>query len=417
MSESAVPPFPPSGKYIQSIRESCRALRAASNIKIEHSAIKRLLLSPSFTGSFHRLSKERGLAFPLQFPSIVSELNLLSILSLLNFASGYRVPLHEQTGRGAWDNIRALVYSLYITSSSGAESDCLSAKGMQEISVQTIAEQLRVSILVERPHESIPGVTVGELGGPMYQLVQLIAHTFNETGTVLVRAGYPDLGTFVLEALKSGEKAAKGGSPEADTVLERIVRAVPGFRDMAIVNGQPVYCFKKALFLLHAIEHRFASRPSVPAPKASSLPVFTDNVIPSMLIHLGVLDLSSASASLDSAFPDHSADLRNLLAGAQPPGEIIAKLPKELPIDGPALNVEQAYILRAAAIDACEMIVEVAHSLEASEIEAFGAPSDTLQWMKKITLQETDMWLWAVAKDRPDYRRLMRFSLRDTVMF
>ncbi|KAH8119355.1 hypothetical protein DFH11DRAFT_1564562 [Phellopilus nigrolimitatus] len=408
-----------SRKICQSIRESCRALRMASNVKIERSSIERLLLSPSFTDSFQRVSKSHGLAFPLQFPSVVSELNLLSTLSLLNFASGYRVPLHEQTGRGAWDNIRALVFSLYITSSSGTDADFLSAKGMQAIGAQTIAEQLHVSMHEERPHESIPGVIVGELGGPMHQLVQLIVRVLNETGEVLVKAGYPDLGTFILEALKSGGKAAKGGSPDVDTVLEQIVKAIPGFRDMAVIDGQPVYCFKKALFLLCAVEIRFGSSKSssIPIPITSSLPVFSDNVLPSMLVHLGVLDLSSASAPLASAFSDDSADLEKLLAKAEPRGEVIAKLPRELPEEGPALNIEQAYILRAAAIDACEMMLEIAHSLDASTVQASGAPPDTLEWMKKMTLQEIDMWLWAVAKDRPDYRRLKRFSLRDTVMF
>ena len=90
----------------------------------------------------------------------MSELNLLSVLSLLNFASGYRVPLHEQTGRGAWDNIRALTFSLFLSSTT--ETDWLSARGMQTINEQLIAEHLRLSVHVERPHESIPGVTVGD---------------------------------------------------------------------------------------------------------------------------------------------------------------------------------------------------------------------------------------------------------------
>lgn len=158
------------------------------------------------------------------------------MLSLLNFASGYRVPLHEQTGRGAWDNIRALTFSLYITSSS--ETDWLSARGMKAIREQTIAEQMNISVHVERPHETLPGVTVGELGGPLHKLVQLIMKTLNETGDVLLKAGYPDLGTFVLEGLKKGEKPGNDGSTDVEVVLEHIVRAIPGFRDMTAVHGQ-----------------------------------------------------------------------------------------------------------------------------------------------------------------------------------
>lgn len=118
-----------------------------------------------------------------------------------------------------------------------------------------------VNIHVEKPHESIPGVTVGEVGGPIHELVQLLRTLMNETGNVLVNSGYKDLGSFVLEALKEGEKVARQSNDQAaaaEAVLERVscksslsrfcssldivfpqlVCAIPGFRDMAIVDGQ-----------------------------------------------------------------------------------------------------------------------------------------------------------------------------------
>jgi hypothetical protein len=95
---------------------------------------------------------------------------------------------------------------------------------MQDIQEQKVAELMRVSMHVERPHESIPGVTVGELGGPMHELVKLITGTLNETGLILVRAGYPDLGSFVLEALQESEKAKSKDKVGADVdiILERV---------------------------------------------------------------------------------------------------------------------------------------------------------------------------------------------------
>lgn len=97
---------------------------------------------------------------------------------------------------------------------------------MVAITDAKVAELMRVSLHVERPHESIPGVTVGELAGPMYDLVTLITQTLNETGSVLVKAGYPDLGSFVLEALKEGEKVKSADKPGADVdvILERVRR-------------------------------------------------------------------------------------------------------------------------------------------------------------------------------------------------
>lgn len=168
------------------------------------------------------------MVMPLNFPNVLAELNVLSILSLLNFASGYRVPLHQATGRGAFDTIRAFVFSLYISSSVGGEGDMLSARGMQGIDEGKVAELMNVADKVhqEKAHNEIPGVTVGELGGPIYEVVQLITKTLKSTGDVLVSGGYQDLGTFVLEALKEGDKARQKAEPgqvdpECDVVLER----------------------------------------------------------------------------------------------------------------------------------------------------------------------------------------------------
>ncbi|KAG0704661.1 hypothetical protein DFH29DRAFT_910378 [Suillus ampliporus] len=405
------PDFPSPGTIISSIKESCRTLTAAAHIKVEAAAIKRLLESPSFRSSFHRVSGSHGLAFPLKFPSILSELNFLSVLSLLNFASGYRVPLHEQTGRGAWDNIRAFTFSLYLSSATG-QGDLLSAKGMKTMSEQQVAQHMGVTIHVERPHETIPGVTVGELGGPIYELVKLISSTLTETGQILDASGYSELGSFVLESLKEGAKADPSAS--LGIVLERLVRAIPAFRDMAVVNGKPVYCFKKALFLIHAVKIRFGSAPSplFPIPSTVQAPVFTDNVLPSLLVHLGVLDLSGATShGLHTLFPGaESEDKITALLSLPPEASQVAQVTKKTPPkDGPVLTKEQAYILRAAAVHACEKIVEYARGE--------GQLNEEEKWLKDITLPELDIWLWAVAKDRPDYRKLERFVLRGTVAF
>lgn len=167
------------------------------------------------------MSAQHGLAVPLNFDSQSDELNYISVLSLLNFGSGYRTPLHAQTGRGAWDAIRALMFGLYISSSS--DGNHLSAKGMQSISNAKIAELMGIDLHVERPHETLHGVTIGELGGPLYDLVTLITSTLNMTGSILVKLEYPNLGTFVLECLREGElKSSSDSGCDLDTVLERV---------------------------------------------------------------------------------------------------------------------------------------------------------------------------------------------------
>lgn len=100
----------------------------------------------------------------------------------------------------------------------------LSAEGLRTIREQTVAELMNLKLHQERPHESIPGVTVGELGGPGYEVVKLVTGAMNSTGEVLVESGYKDLGSFVLEALQEGEKARNSNDSDAETnvILEKV---------------------------------------------------------------------------------------------------------------------------------------------------------------------------------------------------
>lgn len=129
-----------------------------------------------------------------------------------------------------------------------------------------------------------------------------------------------------------------------------------------------------------------------------------------------MLNLSRAPYSLSSIFPGAGSEERlgTLLSGAPEDLalEAMGKREKQLPQEGPILSLEQAYILRAAAVDACEIMVEYAHTMELSELQA-----QDLVWVREIQLPDLDTWLWAVAKDRKDYRSLQRFALRNTPFF
>ena len=177
-----------------------------------------------------------------------------------------------------------------------------------------------------------------------------------------------------------------------------------------------IYCFKKALFLIHAINIRFGSLspPPFPIPDTKHLPIFSDNVLPSLLVHFRVIDLSSSSLSNLFLFPN---------SGSEESLETLLRLPlpcsnsehgkKQSYEVGPVVTTDQSYTLRASAIDACELIVEAARTLD---LNLFGE-GEKLSWINEITLPELDMWIWAVAKDRPDYRALPRFAFKDTVYF
>lgn len=137
----------------------------------------------------------------------------------------------------------------------------------------------------------------------------------------------------------------------------QIVRAFPGFQDMAIVNGHAIYCFKKALFLVHAIRLQFEGLKPAPFPVVDTRqsPVFADNVLPTMLMHFGVIE-----------------------GGAM----------------GREVSKEEGYILRAAAIEAGELLAAAA-----------GRPETAV-----------DMWLWAVGKEG-ELRDVGRVAERGTVYY
>jgi len=167
--------------------------------------------------------------------------------------------------------------------------------------------------------------------------------------------------------------------------------------------------------------------------------VFADNVLPSILIHLGIIDLSTAAPALASLFHvaggrGSSGDAAVAAAATDPaadhdpahtPALLLAAAPeptappvrigkgKAVPVDGPTLTPAQAYVLRAAAIEACERIVARAHAMGDAASGQQRAPP----WLKGVTLPDLDIWLWAVAKDRADYRALPRFALRNTPFF
>ncbi len=174
-----------------------------------------------------------------------------------------------------------------------------------------------------------------------------------------------------------------------------------------------VFILKKALFLMHALVVRFGSKMS------TATSVLDSSHLPRFLRQRSTFDARSFGCTrpLRILAVEHFPPLirsrvvvRRIPNGGQ---TVVAALPKSPPKDGPSLTEEQACRLRAAAIDACEMIIEVAHEVASGK----GHDGQSLEWMKDIKLPDIDMWLWAVAKDRPDYRSLERFVLRGTVMF
>jgi hypothetical protein len=167
-----------------------------------------------------------------------------------------------------------------------------------------------------------------------------------------------------------------------------VVEAIPGFRDMAVVDGEPVYLFKKIQLLTQDLYERFSkSQPDIfNFYDIDQLTIFSDNVIPTILHHLNIIRLD---------VPDD---------GTPRQIGIIKGLQEDLRT-GRETTEERSYVFRAAAVDACEIIVETAKSMP-------NAP----QFLKNMTAEQIDAYLWQLPK-KGELRDVIRFSDPNTVFF
>ncbi|KAJ9123039.1 hypothetical protein QFC22_001228 [Naganishia vaughanmartiniae] len=192
-----------------------------------------------------------------------------------------------------------------------------------------------------------------------------------------------------------------------------IVTLIPGFRDMSTVLDppEPVYIFKKVFFLLFALHQRLPARArsnpneKIPqVPDSHVLPMFVDNVLPTMCVHLGFIDLSECSVPALRAW-GAAATAATGQATSETDGA------KKKIREGPSLTAEEAYIVRAAALDAGRIAVERAHALAAASDGA------GLSWLADMTEADLDGYLWSVAKDDPELRKVPRMVELGTVMY
>ncbi|SGY62855.1 BQ5605_C007g04744 [Microbotryum silenes-dioicae] len=402
------PSLPPSSESIlDSIRSSCRALTARSDITIDDKAIDTFLHGIGAEAwSQHLQNNHHGLRLPLRFDSAHEELNLIAyvalVLSLLNFLSGYREPLHRLTQRGAFSNILSLVLSAHLSAGDSSSSSLLSAKGMRNATLTQISSMAQIQTHQEKPHPTLgPVVKVGEKDDDAFEILELIVRVLNRTGEVLKKEGKEDLGHWVQQALLEVEG-------ESEQMLRKIYDTFPDFQDAYTVGGECECCFllhlessagetltpfcpwtpaavcilKKALYLLNAITVRFSASgspdhaPTFPLPtNTTRFPIFADNVIPSILMHHRIIVLPTS---------------------------------RTLPTP-PLLSTEEATRLRAASISACHRIVERAQVLSGNGPEN--------EWMRGMLEVDLDGYLWDSGKRDSIGKNVVRIAERGTTMY
>lgn len=353
------------------VRAAAADAAAAAHIAVDTPAIDRVLreIDPD---TFARLRTSHGGGVPLRFESPDEHLNFVCVMALLNACSGYRDAFHAATGRGAADNMRRLALGLFLTRDDDGPAP-LSAAGLAHLRAPLLAEVLGVSLHTETPHPTLPGIIVGSRGGPLADALDALAAMCRTTGAFLTSRGCADLGAYVAQAVAA---ALEDRAAPLDVLLGALAE-VPGFADARTVDGRQVYIYKKAFLLIHTLlTSDRIGHPALAALAARSradivpqLPLFVDNVIPTLLIHWGVL------TNVDVPPPGHE------------------------------LSHDAGYRIRAAALAAGSQIAARAHAL---------ASEPPLAFLAHVTEAELDAYFWSIAKE-PALRALPRLAEKSTM--
>ncbi|KAF9185234.1 hypothetical protein BGZ50_003206 [Haplosporangium sp. Z 11] len=351
----------PSNLYA-SIFESVKQCRESSNIKIDQDAITRFLTNLT-QESWSKHSVANGMSFPLRFESLEQEINILSLIDILNTGHGFRKELHEDSDRGAFETIVFGVMSFHISSTP------INAEALAKLTGWEVGSHFGITMQKDMPSE-LEHVTISK-PSVASKLAGQIQGVLNETGKILMEKKFDTLGAFVIDA-------AKTANGSAEKFSELLINTFPAFQDYAKIDGKDVYVFKKALLLASSLERRFAETEAIFAFKdIKDSPIFADNVIPTLLVHLGILVLPE--------------NLKHTME------------------EGGVTTVEESYRLRAAAVDVCRQIAEQANDKENKV--------GTVDYGEKGMLQvDLDVYLWRVAKE-PHYRKVPRFACKDTIFF
>lgn len=175
--------------------------------------------------------------------------------------------------------------------------------------------------------------------------------------------------------------------------------ALPAFNDSyRFSDDSTVHIHKRALLLLSWLRAAFLSSANAPPiPDPAVLPAFVDNVIPSLLVFWGILKLDNAK---DNVFRRWAASGRRIVESEENGKSIVVR--------GPRLNQEQAYVIRAAALDACKAIKD--------QCQVLAAQREDCSSLKNIHEALIDGFIWTQAKI-PSLRNIPRMVEKKTFQY
>lgn len=403
MSFSDVGPVQPATSLLQEMRRAAHDVRLLSGIDLDEKAIDSFIIDtlPKDLTTNSKKWLESGYKLPLAYPSLHAELNVICHLCFLNSLSGYRQAFHQSTGQGAHKNIVQIVLSCYLSDPAGDSSAPLSANTLIVLNPMVLLDILGQDTHVESKHPTLPATILGERRrDELYEALETLCVAANDTGKRLAAMKCPDLGTFVERSLKEAASEGKDDEEQAAIFATKLTTALPAFNNSyRCKDGSIIYIHKRALLLLswlRAAFHSSAKAPPIPSPHV--LPAFVDNVIPSLLVFWGVLKLDNAK---DAVFRKWAESGRRVI-------EKESEEDKAVIVPGPTLNREQAYIIRAAALDACKAIKDRTVQL--------AADNESCAPLNNIHEALIDGFIWTQAKV-PSLRNVPRMVEKKTFQY
>ncbi|KAJ1652301.1 hypothetical protein IWQ61_007333 [Dispira simplex] len=371
---------------VTQVHQTCEhlVLNSSDQIEVNDEAIDKFLDQLDIA-RFQKLSTG-WITFPLKFDTVEDEVNLVAILDLLNFGSGYRQELHAACDRGAAQTILYGCMGLHISQAS------LDAQGLQKLTLGDVAGYFGIPLLgAEEAHPSLPGVTISQ-PSVLRHFAEALTKVLNETGAILQAKGYRSLGYFLLDVTAKPLDAASDWRPSAVKLIDQLVRTFPAFQDYRVNQGTSVYILKKAQLLVSDLQGRFRD-PTSPAyvhfnfDDVDQLSVFSDNVLPTVLMHLQILKLRNTT-------------LQRKLDALEP------------------VSDTECWLLRAAAVYASDRLINRCRT----RIDAVDETTDSIvagranQLASLFNAVALDHYLWHIGKD-PEIRKRPRLVYQDTVYF
>eukprot|EP00833_Pecoramyces_ruminatium_P014853 jgi/Orpsp1_1/1188885/evm.model.d7180000067948.1 len=285
-------PILPKDDYIDAIRNSCKELynevEKDGSLKINDDNIDKFIetiKNNNFESFGKYYNTNNPLKVPLKFDTLEEELNFVALNALLAFGSGWRNELHEACNRGAANTIKFGIISMHISKMQYG-----TINHMANLTITDISSIFQIPLLgEEETKENMPGVTVSTQHC-LREFAEKLQYVFHKTALDLKKGGYRSLAQFVMYLINS----TKNEVNRAEVILKGIINVLTVFQDSAVINGKEIFIFKKAQLFVYTLYKAFHKKyPLFDIKGIEKLTIFADNVIPTILIDLGILKVSS----------------------------------------------------------------------------------------------------------------------------